>query len=90
MDEPLQVINADRLASDGRDDLLRQDIERLLGNADAVEIALFPEASSAMAKGPFDLSLVEDLLAADCQFNARAFLGVEARRGDGVPRAPFP
>jgi sulfhydrogenase subunit delta len=33
--------------------------DELLAVADAVEIALFPEASSAMAKGPFDLSLVE-------------------------------
>ena len=33
--------------------------DELLAVADAVEIALFPEASSAMAKGPFDVSLVE-------------------------------
>jgi sulfhydrogenase subunit delta len=33
--------------------------DELLTVAGAVEIALFPEASSAMAKGPFDLSLVE-------------------------------
>ena len=31
----------------------------MLAVADAVEIAYFPEASSAMAKGPYDLSLVE-------------------------------
>ena len=33
--------------------------DELLAVADAVEIAYFPEASSAMAKGPYDLSLVE-------------------------------
>jgi sulfhydrogenase subunit delta len=33
--------------------------DELLAVAEAVEIALFPEASSAMANGPFDLSLVE-------------------------------
>lgn len=33
--------------------------DELLGVADAVEIAYFPEASSTMAKGPYDLSLVE-------------------------------
>lgn len=33
--------------------------EDLLAVADAVDIALFPEASSAMVKGPYDLSLVE-------------------------------
>jgi sulfhydrogenase subunit delta len=33
--------------------------DELLAVADAVEIALFPEASSAMARGPFDVSLVE-------------------------------
>jgi sulfhydrogenase subunit delta len=31
----------------------------LLAVADAVEIALFPEATSAVVKGPYDLSLVE-------------------------------
>src|SRR6202007_710445 len=31
----------------------------LLAVAGAVEIAYFPEASSAMARGPYDLSLVE-------------------------------
>jgi sulfhydrogenase subunit delta len=33
--------------------------DELLAVADAVEIAYFPEASSAMAKGPYDLSLVQ-------------------------------
>ncbi len=33
--------------------------DELLGLAEAVEIAYFPEASSRMAKGPYDLSLVE-------------------------------
>ena len=33
--------------------------DELLAVADAVEIAYFPEASSAMVKGPYDLSLVE-------------------------------
>ncbi len=33
--------------------------DELLAVADAVEIAYFPEASSVMAKGPYDLSLVE-------------------------------
>src|ERR1700677_3782629 len=33
--------------------------DELLAVAAAVEIAYFPEASSAMAKGPYDLSLVE-------------------------------
>jgi sulfhydrogenase subunit delta len=33
--------------------------DELLAVADAVEIAYFPEASSTMAKGPYDLSLVE-------------------------------
>jgi coenzyme F420-reducing hydrogenase gamma subunit len=33
--------------------------DELLALADAVEIAYFPEASSVMAKGPYDLSLVE-------------------------------
>jgi len=33
--------------------------DELLAVAGAVEIAYFPEASSAMAKGPYDLSLVE-------------------------------
>lgn len=33
--------------------------DKLLAVADVVEIAYFPEASSAMAKGPYDLSLVE-------------------------------
>jgi sulfhydrogenase subunit delta len=33
--------------------------DELLAVAEAVEIACFPEASSAMAKGPYDLSLVE-------------------------------
>jgi coenzyme F420-reducing hydrogenase gamma subunit len=33
--------------------------DELLVLADAVEIAYFPEASRAMAKGPYDLSLVE-------------------------------
>jgi sulfhydrogenase subunit delta len=33
--------------------------DELLAVADAVEIALFPEASSAIVKGPYDLSLVE-------------------------------
>lgn len=33
--------------------------DELLSVADAVEIAYFPEASSAMVKGPYDLSLVE-------------------------------
>src|SRR6195952_4732237 len=31
----------------------------LLAVADAVEIALFPQATSAVVKGPYDLSLVE-------------------------------
>jgi coenzyme F420-reducing hydrogenase gamma subunit len=33
--------------------------DELLAVADAVDIAYFPEASSVMAKGPYDLSLVE-------------------------------
>src|SRR5258708_5012792 len=33
--------------------------DELLAVADAVEIAYFPEASRVMAKGPYDLSLVE-------------------------------
>ncbi|HUA77587.1 MAG TPA: oxidoreductase [Acetobacteraceae bacterium] len=33
--------------------------DELLAVAEAVEIAYFPEASSRMAKGPYDLSLVE-------------------------------
>jgi coenzyme F420-reducing hydrogenase gamma subunit len=33
--------------------------DELLAVAGAVEIAYFPEASRAMAKGPYDLSLVE-------------------------------
>jgi len=33
--------------------------DELLSVADAVDIAYFPEASSAMVKGPYDLSLVE-------------------------------
>ena len=33
--------------------------DQLLGVAGAVEIAYFPEASSAMAKGPYDIGLVE-------------------------------
>lgn len=33
--------------------------DELLAVADAVDIAYFPEASSAVAKGPYDLSLVE-------------------------------
>lgn len=33
--------------------------DELLAIADAVDIAYFPEASSAMVKGPYDLSLVE-------------------------------
>jgi coenzyme F420-reducing hydrogenase gamma subunit len=33
--------------------------DELLALADAIEIAYFPEASRAMAKGPYDLSLVE-------------------------------
>ncbi len=33
--------------------------DELLAVADAVDIAYFPEASSAMASGPYDLSLVE-------------------------------
>src|SRR3954451_3887086 len=33
--------------------------DELLAVADAVDIALFPEASSAMKRGPYDVSLVE-------------------------------
>src|SRR5512147_2435733 len=33
--------------------------DELLAVADAVEIAVFPEASRAVIKGPYDLSLVE-------------------------------
>jgi len=33
--------------------------EELLSIADAIEVAYFPEASSGMVKGPYDLSLVE-------------------------------
>ena len=33
--------------------------DELLAVAGAVEIAYFPEASSVLAKGPYDLSLVE-------------------------------
>src|SRR5260370_39704346 len=33
--------------------------DELLGIAGAVEIAYFPEASRAMARGPYDIALVE-------------------------------
>ena len=33
--------------------------DELLAIADAVDLAYFPEASSAMEKGPYDISLVE-------------------------------
>src|SRR6516164_5613450 len=33
--------------------------DELLGVADAVDIAYFPEASRAMGKGPYDIGLVE-------------------------------
>jgi coenzyme F420-reducing hydrogenase gamma subunit len=39
--------------------------DELLAVADAVEIANFPEASSAIVKGPYDLSLVEGSITTD-------------------------
>ena len=58
--------------------------DELLAVSQEIEIAHFPEASRAVVKGPYDLSLVEGSSVADPHEHCRR------TRGEGAPDAPWP